>query len=430
MEEVTYKYSKYNIELETENEDEVTIFNTYTSKYVTLDKEVVDDLKGEEYLPMGDFPDYLVDLGIFVPSTLDEFQRVYDENKRYKQTSNSLEFVIAGTSNCPYNCIYCFEQNYLNKRSDMSIETQKETIEFIKRECEKRESLDNVFFQLFGGEPCLSVDVFEKIIGDLKSYFNEKGIKFASRIVTNGYLLTSELTDRLKETCNLISCQITLDGSKDAYERLKRPPKCAFNKVIENIKAIQDKIQIDIRLNVYDNVEDLKELISYLANLNININIYYSDVRNFDNSPNEYKQIYEKYLESDATLDAFIRSNNYTNLFKIHYCHKGLRKCVGCGANTNNYFVIDTEGNLYKCLDNIFNPSYVVGNVFEGLTNESAEDIYLNRYYKEECKESCPMFPICSGYCTAETVSLPTANVCDVRRKLLKHQIQRYMGFC
>ena len=43
MEEVTYKYSKYNIELETENEDEVTIFNTYTSKYVTLDKEVVDD---------------------------------------------------------------------------------------------------------------------------------------------------------------------------------------------------------------------------------------------------------------------------------------------------------------------------------------------------------------------------------------------------
>ena len=80
MEEVTYKYSKYNIELETENEDEVTIFNTYTSKYVTLDKEVVEDLKCETDISLGDFPDYLIPLGIFVPSDLDEYARVKSES--------------------------------------------------------------------------------------------------------------------------------------------------------------------------------------------------------------------------------------------------------------------------------------------------------------------------------------------------------------
>ena len=81
MEELTYKYSKYNIELESDtegNEDEVTIFNTYTSKYITLEKEVVEDLKSETDISLGDFPDYLVDLGIFVTSTLDETKRVLD----------------------------------------------------------------------------------------------------------------------------------------------------------------------------------------------------------------------------------------------------------------------------------------------------------------------------------------------------------------
>ena len=86
MEETTYKYSKYNIELESDtegNEDEVTIFNTYTSKYITLEKEVVEDLKCETDISLGDFPDYLVDLGIFVPSTLDETKRVLDEGCAY-----------------------------------------------------------------------------------------------------------------------------------------------------------------------------------------------------------------------------------------------------------------------------------------------------------------------------------------------------------
>ena len=148
MEEVTYKYSKYNIELETENEDEVTIFNTYTSKYITLEKEVVEDLKGETDISLGDFPDYLVDLGIFVPSILDETSLVLSKMHKCAHEQNQLNFVIQLSLRCNYRCYYCYQKDSLCNK-DMSFETMNEVIAFIIQKCEEYTSLELLQIQWF-----------------------------------------------------------------------------------------------------------------------------------------------------------------------------------------------------------------------------------------------------------------------------------------
>jgi len=427
MEEQTYKYSKYNVVLDTDNENEVTIFNTYSSKYITISKEIYDEIKDETDLEQGDFPDYLIDLGIFVPNDLDELQLVKEENSKVVHELERLQFVIAGTSRCNYRCIYCFEKDHLGTCGDMDLKTQKGVVDFIIKECEKRPNLKYLNLQLFGGEPALVPEVFKNIFSQLKPYFTKRTIEFNSHIVTNGYLLTPELVDDLKESCHLVSAQITLDGLNPKYAELKGCSLDCFDKVIENIKAVQDKIHMEIRLNVSDNVETLKELISYIATIGYKGIIYIDNVRNYDNTPTVYEQVYDRYVVSDNELDTFIQEQGYKDLFRTRYNQICMRKCAACGANTLDYFVIDTKGNLYKCLDNVFNSDYIVGNIYDGITDIKENDSYINNPLKKEC-DYCEYLPVCAGYCTVETVKLPSANVCDARRLYLKRRIQRYLS--
>ena len=143
MEEQTYKYSKYNIVID-ENKNEVTIFNTYSCKHIVIDKDLYDEIKEETASSLRNIPVPWVDLGVFVPSDLDEYARVKSESSCFVHRNTSLQFVIMLSDNCNYHCVYCFEENQLCKFGDMTIETQKDTIDFIKRECEKVKKLEIV----------------------------------------------------------------------------------------------------------------------------------------------------------------------------------------------------------------------------------------------------------------------------------------------
>lgn len=71
-----------------------------------------------------------------------------------------------------------------------------------------------------------------------------------------------------------------------------------------------------------------------------------------------------------------------------------------CGAVTNNSFVIDPNGNLYKCWDEIGRKKGCIGNVTDGIELNNTVIYYgaYNPVEDNQCRK-CNLLPICMGGC-------------------------------
>lgn len=421
MEEQTYKYSKYNIVI-AENKNEVTIFNTYSCKHIVIDKDLYDEIKEETASSLRNLPVPLVDLGIFVPSTLDEYARVKYESSCFVHRNTSLQFVIMLSDNCNYHCVYCFEENQLCKFGDMTIETQKDTIDFIKRECEKVKKLEIVNIEYFGGEPTLCSDIIINISNELTPYFESLNVKYESCIVTNGRFFNKEFIEKIKD-CRLSLCQITLDGMSKTYAKLKGCKESDFYAVIQNIKDLQDKLHIQIRIHINHNVEELKELMHFIAKEELKVGIYYQHIKDMDLTAEEYQEAFAYYVEEVKEFEKFLKDNDYTHYFDNRF----FKYTCACPANDSNRFAITNQGDLYRCPEQLTNPALKVGNIKDGVLNKELDNYFVenNPLPNEnlDCK-NCQIYGHCFGKCCAERLNGKGVN-CEAMKQLTIDRIKR-----
>ena len=421
MEEQTYKYSKYNIVID-ENKNEVTIFNTYSCKHIVIDKDLYDEIKEETASSLRNLPVPLVDLGIFVPSDLDEYDRIRQESSCFVHRNTSLQFVIMLSDNCNYHCVYCFEENQLCKFGDMTIETQKDTIDFIKRECEKVKKLEIVNIEYFGGEPTLCSDIIINISNELTPYFESLNVKYESCIVTNGRFFNKEFIEKIKD-CRLSLCQITLDGMPKTYANLKGCKESDFYAVIQNIKDLQDKLHIQIRIHINHNVEELKELMHFIAKEELKVGIYYQHIKDMDLTAEEYQEAFAYYVEEVKEFEKFLKDNDYTHYFDNRF----FKYTCACPANDSNRFAITNQGDLYRCPEQLTNPTLKIGNIKEGVLNKELDDYFVenNPLPNEnlDCK-NCSVYGHCFGKCCAERLNGKGVN-CEAMKQLTIDRIKR-----
>ena len=421
MEEQTYKYSKYNIVID-ENKNEVTIFNTYSCKHIVIDKDLYDEIKEETASSLRNIPVPWVDLGVFVPSDLDEYARVKSESSCFVHRNTSLQFVIMLSDNCNYHCVYCFEENQLCKFGDMTIETQKDTIDFIKRECEKVKKLEIVNIEYFGGEPTLCSDIIINISNELTPYFESLNVKYESCIVTNGRFFNKEFIEKIKD-CRLSLCQITLDGMPKSYAKLKGCKESDFYAVIQNIKDLQDKLHIQIRIHINHNVDELKELMHFIAKEDLKVGIYYQHIKDMDLTAEEYQEAFAYYVEEVKEFEKFLKDNDYTHYFDNRF----FKYTCACPANDSNRFAITNQGDLYRCPEQLTNPTLKIGNIKEGVLNKELDDYFVenNPLPNEnlDCK-NCQIYGHCFGKCCAERLNGKGVN-CEAMKQLTIDRIKR-----
>ena len=421
MEEQTYKYSKYNIVID-ENKNEVTIFNTYSCKHIVIDKDLYDEIKEETASSLRNIPVPWVDLGVFVPSDLDEYARVKSESSCFVHRNTSLQFVIMLSDNCNYHCVYCFEENQLCKFGDMTIETQKDTIDFIKRECEKVKKLEIVNIEYFGGEPTLCSDIIINISNELTPYFESLNVKYESCIVTNGRFFNKEFIEKIKD-CRLSLCQITLDGMPKSYAKLKGCKESDFYAVIQNIKDLQDKLHIQIRIHINHNVEELKELMHFIAKEKLKVGIYYQHIKDMDLTAEEYQEAFAYYVEEVKEFEKFLKDNDYTHYFDNRF----FKYTCACPANDSNRFAITNRGDLYRCPEQLTNPTLKIGNIKDGVLNKELDDYFVenNPLPNEnlDCK-NCQIYGHCFGKCCAERLNGKGVN-CEAMKQLTIDRIKR-----
>jgi uncharacterized protein len=102
------------------------------------------------------------------------------------------------------------------------------------------------------------------------------------------------------------------------------------------------------------------------------------------------------------------------------------KRISGCGSGTE-YMAVTPTGDLYPCHQFVGEKKYLLGNIYDGITNREAQSEFAdcNVYAREECRE-CWAKLYCSGGCAANAYHA-TGSVagvykagCDLFRKRIE----------
>jgi uncharacterized protein len=182
--------------------------------------------------------------------------------------SSELHITVLTTLQCNFACDYCFQGDHgdYNKFAEkMSLETAMRTAEWIEREID-RVHPERLTLMFFGGEPLLNLPVMYYLSERLWTAAHERGVEIGISIITNGLLLTPEVVDRLTPY-GLRGVKITLDGDRDTHNRMRplRGGQGTFDRIVENVRAVADRVAISIGGNFDESsVDSYPALLDFL----------------------------------------------------------------------------------------------------------------------------------------------------------------------
>jgi len=321
------------------------------------------------------------------------------EHNKARYDVDTIGLVIAPTMACNMACAYCYESN---KRGRMSDETVQAVIDFVSQ---RAKSLKGLEVEWFGGEPLLAVDVIERLSRAFIDLSETHKFDYSSSIISNGYLLTAETVDRLV-ALKCSSIQITLDGPSHMHNR-KRPLKngqSSFDAIIRNLQYAVRKMGVSIRVNVDKSFSaaTIRELISELKQADLQDKVWV----NFG------------MLEAATSVCSNIAENCYgaADFSKVEaeyfalLLQEGFRiqklpspTSVFCMAQQVGCFLVDPDGDLYRCFNNVGDKAKASGHISSAVDFRHPE---FNRLFSfdpfdsAECRE-CSVLPLCMGSCPA-----------------------------
>ena len=332
---------------------------------------------------------YLIENWYLVPTEHDD-QQLVDECRAVLTLMDSWpkkihSFYIFTTLDCNARCFYCFEKRMAG--SDMTIETASRASEYIQEQAGE----ELIKLMWFGGEPLFNYSVIDFITRELK----EKNLQFESNMISNGLLFDSKLVERAKNLWNLKNVQITLDGTRQIYKRVKAyvtDIKDPFERVLQNIKMLlKAGIGVKIRLNIgLHNYADMQELVDFLCT-------------EFENQDNLYVYVTPLYEISKYTKDK--RECIYDILDDLS---RKLNQAFGkkekksffdqiangsCMASGREAVTILPDGKVGICPD--LADDVLLGDVYTKKLDVGVRERFGRRFYREDKCSTCPLYPNC-----------------------------------
>lgn len=348
------------------------------------DKEFVNDLIKGGYLIRDDFNEI-------------DFIKVRLYKARYG--TKRLSLTIAPTLKCNFKCVYCYEE--ASERSNsLSEENQQKIISMVENNLDYISDFNVTWY---GGEPLLQFDIIKELSTKFIEMCNKKGVNYAAGIITNGYMLTREIASEL-ENLNIKSIQITLDGAKEQHDR-RRPlvgGGPTFDTIISNIAKSKDKLPcvVQLRINIdKENVDKIDSIIDILKENELQKHVlpYIAMVESHNNTYSDEKCFHSEAF-SQLEINYRTKYNNKANRYLSSMYPQQKRNY--CGADSENSYVINSDGKLYKCWCDIGAEDYSIGHV--GSIDESSklytEYMLYDPTNDTDCKE-CKYLPICMGGC-------------------------------
>lgn len=336
--------------------------------------------------------------GVLIPENCDEAELLkqrYEDSRRHK--SNSPGLTLCPTLSCNFRCVYCYQTH---PKVTMSEKVQDNVIGFLEQ---NYPSLTSLAITWFGGESLLALRVIERLSRRFIDFAGEH-FKYRASIITNGYLLTPNISKLLLEL-QIKEAQITLDGPRDIHDS-RRPHMGGyptFDKIIENIALADRRLQIVVRINIdQENVEKSSELFAQLdsAGLRGRISVYFAPVIPYTEICNNVSGsciIGRPWSKTHARLQLIALNRGYASP-----ALPGSRANF-CLADSNHGWVVRPDGLVCKCWNDVTQTAKSVFNLSTRKQNrrmKNVADQWLSwsPFNFPKCRE-CKFLPQCMGGC-------------------------------
>ncbi len=316
---------------------------------------------------------------------------------------------------CNLRCKYCFagEGDYQCGKEVMSSEVGKKAMDFLVKESGNRINLEVDFF---GGEPLMNLEVIKEIVDYARGLEKEHHKNFRFTITTNGVLLNEEVREYLND--NMVNVVLSLDGRKNVHDKM-RPAVNGSGSYDVIMPKFQKMAELRNQQNYYirgtytQYNKDFAKDVLHLADLGFK-QISVEPVVAFDNEPyalteediealnQEYENLAEEMLNRKKEGKGF---NFFHFMIDLSQGPCVYKRLGGCGAGSE-YMAVAPKGDLYPCHQFVGTDGFVMGNVYDGITNKKMLNDFqhCNVYSKEACTNCWAKF-YCSGGCSANGYS-------------------------
>ena len=344
---------------------------------------------------------------LFAPDT---FESMAGELKaRTSGVVKALCLHIAHT--CNLNCSYCFasQGKYHGERAVISFEVGKRALDFLIENSGSRRNLEVDFF---GGEPLMNFEVVKQLVAYARSIEGEKGKNFRFTLTTNGMLIDKDVIDFANRECHNVV--LSLDGRREIHDKFRVDylGRGSFDRIVPKFKELVDArggkgyyMRGTFTHANPDFLEDIKAMLELGFN-----ELSMEPVVSAPGDPAEltdedmaivceqYEKLAELMLERHREGRPFTFYHYMIDLTGGPCIYK---RISGCGSGTE-YMAVTPWGDLYPCHQFVGEEKYLLGNIYEGVTNKAAQREFAecNVYAREECR-TCWARLYCSGGCAA-----------------------------
>ncbi|MCC8173236.1 MAG: radical SAM protein [Odoribacter sp.] len=435
-----YKLSKYSFLIPIEEKNISLIYNTlYGGLYEAQEQETeylktifeektVDESSVPKHL--AHIIDNLVESNYLVKEDVDEYEiykRNYLAHRGRNMKNGRFGITVTPTLACNLACRYCFQNG--SEAKMMKEETWDGIVKFLEDRTIEQGGVNAktkvVHLTWFGGEPLLAVKNFENFTQKLLALCEKYGFEYTADIVTNGTLLTDENWEIIKK-CHIKNIQVTLDGPAETHD-LRRLCKSGsgenYEKILRNLEKLPDNIHLAIRINcdkvvwskIHKLLDDLekhgiwpqkaRQMNISLAFITSHENARFDDC-DWHFNINEFFDVENKFID--------VKIEHY-NKWAAENDKKPARKSFKmpqttydeCNSAVNpNGFVIDPEGYIHKCWEDVDKPSTRISHVLEPYIEDKESYTKWLSYSKvdnPECIE-CQFLPVCNIHCTKKMI--------------------------
>lgn len=344
------------------------------------------------------------------------------------------------THDCNLRCEYCFasQGSYNGERALLKFETGKKALDFLVKNSGSRRNLEVDFF---GGEPLMNFETIKMLVEYGRTIEKEYNKNFRFTITTNGVLLDDEKIDYINE--NMDNVVLSIDGRKNTNDRMRKTVngKGSYDIIVNNFKNFVNK-RMDkdyfargtytaYNLDFSEDVRHIRDLgfdkISVEPVVAKPEEKYALREEHIDILKNEYEKLVRLYI------DSFGDENKRFQFFHFNIDLDGgpciYKRSVGCGAGTE-YIAVTPTGDFYPCHQFVGQEEFIIGNVDEGITNDTVVDKFRNVSVNEKavCK-NCWAKYYCSGGCHANAYNFngdfntPYSVGCELEKKRIECSI-------
>ena len=339
----------------------------------------------------------------------DAYENLTLNLKKRRHEIKALCLHVAHT--CNLCCSYCFagQGRYHGERALMSFETGKRALDFLVENSGSRKNLEVDFF---GGEPLMNFDVVKRLTSYARSIEEDAGKHFRFTLTTNGVLVDDDVIDFSNREMNNVV--MSIDGRREVHDRFRVHPdgRGSYDEIIpkfQRFAAARGERDYYIRgtFTHYnpDFLNDIKAMADLgFTRLSMEPVVCAPDdpcALTQDDLPvvlRQYEELGEYMLEH--------KRNGKGIIFYHYMIDLGHGPCIykrisGCGSGTE-YLAVTPEGDLYPCHQFVGEKKFLMGNIWDGVTNTQMRDDFAecNVYSRPECR-NCWARLFCAGGCAA-----------------------------